>query len=536
MDFLQLLKGRVNPCVLSVHLPHAKQRRQQAKETDTRRENSATHVRIFAFGAYSGAFSICNAILNGVPGFATVRSETLWKEIRFVFSLAVPVALAELGWMSMTFVDTVMVGRLGPAAIGALGIGNSAYYAFAVIGMGVLLGLDTLVSQAFGAGDREDCHHSLMQGIYLAIFATPPLMLLFSILPPAFSWLGVNPEVTHLLGSFLITLSYGTLPLLLYGALRRYLQGTGHVRPVMFVLISANLVNWFFNWLLIEGHWGFAGLGVVGSALATCLARVYMVLSLAWCIWWFERNSELGVAGIFRKPDWKRLALLIRIGLPAASQIVLEIAAFGAAGILAGRLTPAALAAHEIALNCAALSYMLPLGTSSAATVAVGQAIGSRDFGRARRAGFISFGIATCFTTGSALAFTFASGEILRVYTSDSTVLQIGTGLLKLAAVFQLFDGIQTVATGALRGLGKTRTPMLVNLGGYWFFGLPVGYVLCFAFGLGVYGLWCGLALALIVIAVILLYFWQTESHYSRFEQINSLRAVATSSEAQNSF
>ena len=437
--------------------------------------------------------------------------------------------------MSMNFVDTVMVGRLGPAAIGALGIGNNAYYAFAVIGMGVLLGLDTLVSQAFGAGDREDCHHSLMQGIYLAIFATPPLMLLFTILPPVFSWLGVNPEVTRLISSFLITLSYGTLPLLLYGALRRYLQGTGHVRPVMFVLVSANLVNWFFNWLLIEGHWGLAALGVVGSALATCLARVYMVLSLAWCIWWFERNSAPGVASIFRKPDWKRLALLIRIGLPAASQIVLEIAAFGAAGILAGRLTPVALAAHEIALNCAALSYMLPLGTASAAAVAVGQAIGGRDFGRARRVGFISFGIACCFTMGSAMAFTFAPAKILRVYTGDADVLKLGMGLLKLAAVFQLFDGIQTVATGALRGLGKTRIPMFVNLGGYWFFGLPVGYLLCFYVGFGVYGLWCGLALALIVIALILLYFWHIESRLLRLEQLNNLQTVGAASQLQNS-
>jgi MATE family multidrug resistance protein len=180
--------------------------------------------------------------------------------------------------------------------------------------------------------------------------------------------------------------------------------------------------------------------------------------------------------------------------------------------VLAGRLTPVALAAHQIALNCAAFSYMIPLGISSAAAVAVGQSIGRGEFRVARRSGFIALGIACAFTSCSALAFLLMPMEILQIYTTDSGVLVIGTGLLALAALFQLFDGIQTVATGALRGLGSTRTPMLINLGGYWFFGLPVGYLLCFRYGYGVYGLWWGLSLALIVIAVILLYFWNRSS------------------------
>jgi multidrug resistance protein, MATE family len=443
---------------------------------------------------------------------ATNRSAVLWPEVRRVFGLAIPVALAELGWMLMTFVDTVMVGRLGPAAIGALGIGNNAYYFFAMFGMGVLLGLDTLVSQSWGAGKREDCHNSLMQGIYLAIAITPPLMILFWLLPPVFYAFGINREVCALIASYLVTLSYGTLPLLLYSALRRYLQGLGHVHPVMFVLISANIVNWFFNLILIEGRWGVRGFGVAGSALSTCLARVYMVAALAFFIWWYERRSGPGLASIFRLPDWARLRLLIRIGLPAASQVLLEIGAFGAAGILAGRLTPVALAAHEIALNCAALSFMLSLGTSSAAAVAVGHAIGAEDPARARRAGFIALAIACGFMSCSALAFTLVPSRILHIYTTDSGVVRIGVSLLGLAALFQLFDGMQTVLTGALRGLGQTRVPMLTNLWGYWAVGLPVGYALCFHYGFGVYGLWCGLTLALILIALTLLYCWNSES------------------------
>jgi len=436
----------------------------------------------------------------------------LWADVRRVISLAVPVALAELGWMTMTVIDTIMVGPLGPAAIGAIGVGNSAFYSFAIFGMGLLLGLDTLVSQAFGAGDRGDCHHSLSQGVYLALFITVPLMALFAFMPPMFYALGINAEVSRLAGAFVTTLSFSTLPLLLYGAFRRYLQGMGHVRPVMFALISANIINWFFNWLLIQGHWGMPSMGVVGSALSTCLARLYMALLLGLFIWWFERGLQPGFRNVFRKPDWVRLQRLIRIGLPAATQILLEISAFGAAAVLAGRLAPVALASHQIALNCAAVSFMVPLGISSAAAVAVGQAIGRGDPLDARRCGFIAIALACGFMACSALVFFLIPGPILRVYTNDAGILRIGTGLLALAALFQLFDGIQTVATGALRGTGNTSTPMLVNLGGYWLFGLPIGYVLCFHYGFGVYGLWWGLTLALIVIALLLLYSWQRHS------------------------
>ncbi|HLH05330.1 MAG TPA: MATE family efflux transporter [Bryobacteraceae bacterium] len=432
--------------------------------------------------------------------------------MRRVLRLAVPVAMGELGWMAMTTVDTIMVGKLGAPAIGAIGVGNSAFYSFAIFGMGLLLGLDTLVSQSCGAGDREDCHRSLTQGVYLALALTVPLMLLFNWMPPLFRILGIVEPVSTLAGTFIRVLNLSTLPLLLYGAFRRYLQGMGHVAPVMFALISANLVNWFFNWLLIQGHWGFPSMGVAGSALSTCFARLYMAAVLAFAIWWYERGLQPGFGNLLRRPDAKRLARLIRLGFPAATQILLEIGAFGAAAVLAGRLTPDALAAHQIALNCAALSFMVPLGTASAAAVAVGHAIGRGDWRMARRNGFIAMGLACSFMFCSALVFLFLPGPVLRIYTNDPGVLRTGAGLLALAALFQLFDGTQTVATGALRGLGETRGPMIANLAGYWAFGLPIGYALCFHFGLGVYGLWWGLTLALIAISLVLFWEWSRRS------------------------
>ncbi len=444
----------------------------------------------------------------------------LRHELRRMLKLAVPVVFAEIGWYSMTIVDTIMVGNLGPAAIGAIAVGSSVFYAFAIFGMGLLLGLDTLVSQSCGAGDKQDCHHSLTQAVYLAVALSVPLMILFSFMPPVFQLLGINREVSALAGPFLTALSWGTLPLLLYGAFRRYLQGIGHVRPVMFVLVSSNLVNWFGNWLLISGHWGFPALGVVGSALSTCLARVYMAAALLIFIYRIERGTDLGLRSLLRKPDFQRIRLLLRIGFPAAVQILMEIGAFGAAAMLAGRLSPAALAAHQLALNCAALSYMVPLGMSSAAAVAVGQSIGRRQPGLARREGFLAIGLSCVFMACSALLFWLFPLPILRVYTDDWSVLDIGRRLLGIAAVFQLFDGVQTVATGALRGLGNTRAAMLANFAGYWIFGLPLGYALCFSKGYGIYGLWIGLSAALIVIAIFLLLFWNRSS--SRFIMANA--------------
>jgi MATE family multidrug resistance protein len=435
-----------------------------------------------------------------------------WQDVRRVLRLAVPVVMGELGWMMMTTVDTIMVGKLGAAAIGAIGVGNSAFYSFAIFGMGLLLGLDTLVSQSCGAGNREDCHRSLTQGVYLALALAVPLMLLFSWMPPVFRVLGIVEPVSTLAGTFIRVLNLSTLPLLLYGAFRRYLQGMGHVAPVMFALVSANFVNWFFNWLLITGHWGWPAMGVAGSALSTCLARVYMAIVLAFAIWWYERGLQPGFRNLLQRPDWKRLTHLIQLGFPAATQILLEIGAFGAAAVLAGRLTPGALAAHQIALNCAAISYMVPLGVASAAAVAVGQAIGRRDPRMARRNGYIAIGLTCTFMVCAAFVFLFLPGPILAVYTRDPAVLRTGAGLLAIAAIFQLFDGLQTVATGALRGFGETRGPMIANLAGYWLFGLPIGYALCFHFGLGVYGLWWGLTIALIAIALVLFWQWTRRS------------------------
>lgn len=436
----------------------------------------------------------------------------LGPELRALLALAIPVVLSELGWMTMTIVDLVMVGRLGPDAIGAVGLGNAIYYAPSLFGIGLMLGLDTVVSQSWGARRYDDCHRWLAQGMYVAAAFTPLLMIGMLGASWLFTGHGVDATVARLTRSYVLLLNWGTFPLLVYGGFRRYLQGVGRVRPVAFALITANLVNLAGNWVLIYGHFGFPAMGVRGSALSTCAARVYMAGVLVWAAWRHESKRGHALFEHWPGPDWNRLRELLRLGLPAASQVVLEVAAFGAATVLASHLTPIALATHEIVLSCAAYTYMVPLGISAAAAVAVGHAVGSGQPKRARRAGLLSIGLGAGFMAVMALLLLTVPQPILRIWTSDRDVLRLGAHILVIVAAFQIFDGIQTVSTGALRGLGETRFPMLINLGGYWFFGLPLGALLCFPLKWGLSGLWIGLTVALITIAVVLCVRWMKDS------------------------
>jgi MATE family multidrug resistance protein len=440
----------------------------------------------------------------------------LKRELRSLLVLAIPVILSELGWMSMSIVDTIMVGRLSAEAIGAVGMGNAIYYAPALFGIGILLGLDTLVSQAYGRGDFDDCHRWLSQGVYIAIAFTPVLMVFLWAAPLAFSHLGVNRAVSQQTADYLRMLNWGTLPLLLYAAFRRYLQGVKYIGPVTFALISANLINWAGNWALIYGHLGFPAMGVRGSALSTCFARVYMAGVLIFAAWKNEARRGHSLFAHWPGVIFSRIRSLLKLGVPAAGQIVMEVGAFGAATVMAGRLSPVALAAHQIALNCAAFSYMVPLGTSAAAAVAVGHAVGAGDGPRARRAGWLALAIGVGFMACAAVVFLLAPHAVLVVYTNQAAVVNMGVPLLALAAAFQIFDGIQTISTGALRGLGETRVPMLANFAGYWIFGLPLGYVLCFWRKQGIFGLWIGLTLALISIAMVVLFQWWRDSSHLR--------------------
>jgi MATE family multidrug resistance protein len=374
----------------------------------------------------------------------------------------------------------MMVGRLPSSAeaIGAVSLGHVLFLAVGIFGGGLLLGLDTLVSQAFGAGRVNECHRLLLNSVYLCLVQAVP---------------------------YLHALNWSMLPLLLYFAFRRYLQAMNLVRPVMFALVTANLVNVVANWALIFGHLGAPAMGVEGSGWATCVSRAYMAAVLVAYALYHDRRYQTRLWHTPFAPHFARIRGLIRLGLPAALQLGLEIAVFAIVTALIGTLDPVSLAGHQIALNAVSLTYMVPLGISSAAAVRVGQALGAGRPRAADRAGWAALLMGAAFMSCAAAALLLAPVYIARIFTPDVTVIKMGAALLGVAAFFQLFDGLQIVATGALRGAGDTRTAMISHLLAYWFLGLPLGYLLCFRWGWGAVGLWIGLSLALITIGLVLL-------------------------------
>ena len=418
--------------------------------------------------------------------------------------LALPLVFAELGWMAMGVADTVIAGHAGREMLGAVALGHGLYYTFAVFGIGVILGLDTLISQAFGRGDLADCRRSLAGGLVTSFLIAPPLIGLVWGMGPVMDWFGIDPELKAGTQGYLRAVSWGTLPLMIYASFRRFLQAQDIVRPVMFALISANLVNIFGNWVLVFGNLGIPALGAAGSGYATSAARAYLAGVLLWVT-----VARFGWAGWTVWPGWDRLREVLRIGLPVAVQISFEVAVFALTTAMLGALGPVALGGHQIALNLVSVTYMIPLGISSAAAVRVGQAVGRNDRAGARRAGWVGIGLGSAFMTMAAIVFWTVPAFVAEAYTNDSEVLAMASSLLIIAAFFQLFDGIQAVATGALRGLGDTRTPMWAHVICYWVIGLPFGWWLTYPQGWGARGLWTGLSLALILIGIILLAAWQ---------------------------
>ncbi len=416
-------------------------------------------------------------------------------------SLAAPIVAGELGWMSMGIVDTVMVGWLGPTAIGSVGIGHALFDAIGLFGIGLLAGLDTRISQSFGSGEEDECDRWLRGGMLLALIASVVLMSLTWISTPLLKTWGLNPQVAADAAPYTRVLALSLLPMLLFSCLRRFLQATNLSRPSMWAIGVANVLNAVGNWYFIPR------VGVIGSAWSTFVARAGMFLFLAVFVWishphvWtrlFERASYTAT----------RLLNLLRLGLPAAVQITVEIAAFATATLLAGKLRIEDLAAHQITLTLAATAYMVPLGISMAGAVRVGQAIGAGDTVGARRRGWTAIGLAVAFMVCSGLVMAIFPHQILNWFTRDPAVHEVGARLLRLAALFQLFDGAQVSTTGVLRGGGDTLTAMYAHTAAYWVFGLPVGYWLCFSRNRGIEGIWLGLTIGLVIAGGVLLALW----------------------------
>jgi MATE family multidrug resistance protein len=436
------------------------------------------------------------------------------REISPMLKLAWPLILAEVGWMSMGVVDTVMVGHLPRPAmtISAAALGQVLYNTLAFGIGGVLLGLDTYISQAHGAGEWDDANRWLLHGIVLATGLSALLMGAVWLGPFAMERLPVDREVMGQAVGFLRALNWGTLPLFLYMTLRRYLQAFNHVRPIAAALVSANALNAGLDWLLLYGHrWGRLAIpayGVVGAAVSTALARLYLAGFVGAAVWWLDRRHRYGLRGTDWTFDWSRLVRLVRLGAPVGGQIFVEISIFAGVTALIGIMGPLPLAGHEIALNCVATTFMVPFAISAAATVRVGQAVGRGSPSEAAAAGWTAIGFGSAFMLAMSVVLVIMPARIASGFTRDPIVIAAAVPLLLVGAAFQFFDGVQITATGALRGVGNTHAGLYVQLVGYWVVALPLGWWLGFGRKMGAVGLWIGLCAGLMIAGVALISIW----------------------------
>ena len=431
-------------------------------------------------------------------------ADSLRRELPAVARLAGPVVAVQLGLMLMGVVDTMMLGRLSAAALAAGALGHAFSIGILMFGSGVLMALDPLVAQAHGAGDRASIAGHLQRGLLLALALAAVLSVPLWAARPFFLMLGQQPAVAEGAAAYSRGIVFGAPAFLLFVAARQTLQAISVVRPAVVAIVAGNLVNVAGNWALIYGHLGAPALGVQGSALSTSLARWVMLLVLvvagrrAIAPYWqgLTREAAASFPGYWQK---------LRLGVPIGVQLMLEIWVFILVAFMMGALGIAELAGHQIAINLASLSYMVPLGISAAAATRVGNAVGRRDTAGALLAARVCLGLGVGVMAGFGLLFWTAPRALAGLYSEDPAVLAMAAALLPIAAAFQVFDGCQVVCLGVLRGIADTRGPTVVSLVSYWLVGLPIAWWLGVPCGWGPRGLWWGLTAGLAAAAALLL-------------------------------
>jgi MATE family multidrug resistance protein len=429
-------------------------------------------------------------------------------ELRDTLKLAAPMVLSQAGHMSMGLVDTLVAGHISTTALAGLGLASNFYWTFTSICAGALLAFDTYFSQAAGAGDERSLSQYLGQSFWSCVIVglvSAVCLVLGEFLYLAFSSESATRDAFSI---YMRTVMWSLPSLFFFFILQRYWQARHVVLPFALIIILANVLNLAACLALGLGHWGFPRLGVKGLALATVVSRYAMLIAAFVFTAWRLRIRTFKLP-VFSAELQRRLFTL---GLPAASHTALEIGAFTIATFVVATLGPVALAANHICLMMAAFTFMFPLGFSSVAAVRVGTFIGAGQPLRARLAGWHCIGLAVSVMTGFALIYLGFPRVLLGWFTSDPEVIRLGAKILIVVALFQIGDGIQVSTTGALRGLGNTRSAMIANLIGHYPIGLALGLLLCFGLGFGVVGLWVGLATGLVSVATMLLRAWSLQT------------------------
>lgn len=418
--------------------------------------------------------------------------------------LAYPVVLAQLGHIMLGVVDSMMVGNIGAEPLAAAAVSNGVFFILMVIGLGLSYAITPLVAIKVGEGKPEECGDILKQGFITNFAAGIILAVLIFIVADNFKYFNQTKEVTALSMEYLKIIGISAIPFMIFQTYRQYIEGFSLTKPAMYIIFSSNFINIFVNWLLIYGKWGFPELGLNGAGYATLISRLFMAVVIVAYALRSSKVKPYNPSFTLAKSNWRLIKKILSVGIPSGLQYFFETAAFALGAVMIGWLGAKDLAAHQIAINLASITYMAALGVSAAGAIRVGSAFGRRDKHEIRSAGFTALLISVTFMACAGLAFIILNNILPRFYISDEFVISKASMLLIMAALFQMSDGAQAVGLGILRGLTDVKIPTLITFIAYWILSLPIGYILGFKYHYGVFGVWIGFIIGLTASAVML--------------------------------
>ncbi len=440
----------------------------------------------------------------------------LKQHIKETLKLALPISFGQLGHVMMGVVDSMMVGKIGTVPLAAAALVNGLFFLVLVIGIGVSMAATPLISMAKGAKNYDECGRTLNHSIVVNFIFSIVLSILTFGLSYLIPYLNQPKEVVAEAIPYLQVLSFSIIAFMLFQTYRQFLEGLSIPNPPMVIALLANLLNAFLNWIFIYGKLGVPSMGLFGAGIATTSTRWIMAAALILFVMNYKKVQSYNPKINFSRIDRSLVKKIISIGLPSGFQYFLEVAAFSFAAIMIGWIGSKHLAAHQIAINMASITYMIILGISAAGTIRVGGFVGENDWKKVRYAGFTALGIAVSIMFCFGIVFITFNSSLPYYYVNDSEVIKIASHLLIIAALFQIFDGMQASGVGILRGLTDVKVPLVISLLAYWIIGIPIGALLGFYYKLGAVGVWIGLLLGLAFVGLTMLFrFHLKTKHHS---------------------
>ncbi|HET6528107.1 MAG TPA: MATE family efflux transporter [Balneolaceae bacterium] len=437
--------------------------------------------------------------------FSYFKSEkhNIRKEAGLTLKIGLPVIIAQLLQMSMNFVDTVMAGNLSAQTLAAVAVGGAVFTPLIMLAAGILMAVTPIIAQLVGSRNLDEIGTNVRQALWLSQILAVPIFFLLRNLEIVMIFLDVTPSIIPVAQSYLNAISWGVFAIFGYMALRFFNEGMSVTRPAMYAALLGLLVNIPGNYILMYGKLGFPQLGAAGTGYSSAISGFVMFLGMLIFTMNYKPYKRFDIFSSIKLPDWHYAKEILRIGIPIGLSSTMEVSLFAFVSLLMSSLGAVVVAGHQVAINFAAMMFMVPFGLSTAITTRVGNAIGKGSIPDARYRGYVGIGLATLFMSCTGIIIYLFPAAITDIYTDDAAVKEVAVSLLYMAAIFQIFDGLQVSSYGALRGLKDTKIPMIVNLIAYWLVGLPLGYYLGIMKGVGPQGLWIGLIAGLTIAAIL---------------------------------